>query len=116
VKSVRLGKITLKDGYVLIHGGEVFLENVHIQEYAYANRFNHEPARRRKLLLNRKEIDRLDARISKKGYSVIPLRVYFLRGRAKVELGVGKGKREHDKRHDLKEKDARREMARALKH
>ncbi len=113
VKSLRAGRVTLAEGYVAELDDELWLINVHIAEYAFANRHNHEPTRRRKLLLHRREIDRISHRMATKGLSCIPLRIYFKGGRAKVEIGLGRGKRRYDKRHDLKARDAQREMAEA---
>lgn len=113
VKSLREGAVTLGDGYVVSLGGDLILSNVHISEYANANRHNHEPTRPRKLLLHRREIERIAEAVESKGRTCVPLRIYFKHGLAKVELGVGRGKKSYDKRHDLKERDAKREMDRA---
>jgi len=113
VKSLREGSVTLGEGYVTAIGIELFLVNVHISEYAQANRNNHVPVRTRKLLLHRREIERIRESIEEKGRTCVPLRIYFKRGLAKVELGLGRGKKTWDKRHDLKERDAQREMDRA---
>ncbi len=113
VKSLRAGTVTIGDGYVLDQGGELWLVNVHIDEYPQANRQNHEPLRRRKLLLNRHELTVILREIREKGRSVIPLSFYFKNGRCKVEIGTAIGKKLHDKRHDLKERDAQRQIERA---
>lgn len=115
IKSVRAGNVNLGDGYVCVVAGELWLENVHIGEYQEANRFNHPPRRRRKLLLHRNEIDRIADRITAKGLTCVPMRIFLERGNAKVELGLGKGKKLHDRREDIKERDAKRDMARAMK-
>ena len=115
VKSLRDGRITLGDGYAAAQGDELFLANVHINEYPFANRENHLPMRPRKLLLHRRELDDIKERLDQKGFTCIPLKLYFKEGRVKVELGLARGKRQVDKRHDLKERDARREMDRARK-
>ena len=115
VKSLRAGRANLRDGYVRITGDEAWLENVHISPYPQGNLQNHEPMRPRKLLLHRKEIDSLIGKVRQKGYTLIPLRVYFVRNRAKVEVGLARGKRQYDKREALAEADAKREMARAVR-
>ena len=115
VKSLRLGKGNLNDSFALVREGEVFLHNLHISPYAFGNRENHDPERMRKLLLHKAEINRLYGKIREKGYSVVPLRLYFKNGYIKVELGLAKGKKLYDKREDLKKKDQKREMAVALK-
>jgi SsrA-binding protein len=115
VKSMRAGRVNLRDGYVRIDGNEAWLENVHISAYAQASYANHEPMRPRKMLLHRDEIATLIGKVKQKGYTLIPLRVYFARNRAKVEVGLARGKRLYDKRQALAEADARREMERALR-
>ena len=115
VKSLRAGKVNLRDGYVRMEGHEAWLENVHISSYAQGGYVNHEPLRSRKLLLHSKEIASLIGKVKQRGYTLIPLRLYFARNRAKVEIGLGRGKRQYDKRQALAEADARREMERALK-
>src|SRR5947209_5478992 len=115
VKSVRNGRTNLRDGFVRIDGTEAWLENVHISPYAQANVMNHEPMRPRKLLLHRKEISSLIGKVRQKGYTLIPLRVYFARNRAKVEVGLARGKRQYDKREAIAERDAKREIARAMR-
>lgn len=115
VKSLRAGHVNLRDGYAQVVNGELFLENVHISPYAQANRFNHDPLRRRKLLMHKREILRLHAALREKGYTLVPLRLYFKRGRAKVELGLARGKKLYDKRADIAARDAQRTIARAMR-
>jgi SsrA-binding protein len=115
VKSVRAGKVNLRDGFVRVEPGEAWLENVHISPYAQGNISNHEPLRPRKLLLHSDEIASLIGKVRQRGYTLIPLRVYFARNRAKVEIGLARGKRQYDKRQALAEADAKREMARHLR-
>jgi len=115
VKALRNSKVNLSDAYVFVKNGEAWLQNMHIGEYSHGNRENHVPLRDRKLLLNRKEIDKLHSCVNEQGMSVIPTELYFLKGRAKVELGIGKGKKAHDKRDSIKEKEAKREMDRVRK-
>lgn len=115
IKSVRLGKLNLKDGFVTIRDGEAWLKNVHISPYDQGNRFNHDPLRNRKLLLHKAEIKKLGEEVKQTSHTIIPLKVYLKRGRAKVLIGLAKGKNLYDKRHDLKAKQAKREIDRALK-
>src|SRR5437870_11843946 len=115
VKSIRNGRANLRDGFVRIDNGEAWLENVHISQYEQANLMNHEPLRPRKLLLHRKEISSLIGKVRQKGYTLIPLRVYFSRNRAKVEVGLARGKQQYDKREAIAERDAKREIARAMR-
>src|SRR5512142_218651 len=115
VKSLRDGKANLKDSYARIQKGEAYLVNAHISPYAGANRFNHEPTRARKLLLHQREIERLAGKTKEKGLTLIPLRLYFKKGRAKVELGLARGKKLYDKRETLRRKVAQREVERSLK-
>lgn len=115
VKSLRDGKANLKDSYVLIKNAEVFLFNCHISPYTHGNIANHEPLRTRKLLLHRKEIERLKGKAQQKGYSLIPLKIYFKGPFVKVEIGLGKGKREYEKRETIKEREAKREIERTTK-
>ncbi len=116
VKSLRDGRANLKDSFARVAGGEAQLLNLHISPYDAAHRDNHEPTRTRKLLLHRREIDRLEGQVRQKGLTLIPLRLYFnARGRAKVELGLGRGKKQYDKRATIKEREARRETARAMR-
>ena len=113
VKSIRAAKVNLKEGYVRLQDGEAWLVGVHISPYLEANRQNHEPMRKRKLLLHKREITKLFGKVARQGYTLVPMALYFERGKVKLEMGVGKGKKLHDKRHDLKEKDVKREMDRA---
>ena len=115
VKSLREGKAQLKDGYAALRDGEVWLYNVHISPYAPASRENHEPERPRKLLMHRREIERLVGKTNEKGLTLVPTRLYFSGRNAKVELALARGKDVGDKRRTLKEKEQRREMDRALR-
>jgi SsrA-binding protein len=115
VKSIRMGKANLNDSFALVRSGEAFLNNLHISPYDFGNRENHDPDRMRKLLLHKKEITKLFSRIREQGYSLVPLRLYFKNGLVKVEMGLAKGKKLYDKRQDLKQKDQKLEMAKALK-
>ncbi|NJD90999.1 MAG: SsrA-binding protein SmpB [Geobacter sp.] len=115
VKSLRLGKANLNDAFAQVKGGEAFLNNLHISPYDFGNRANHDPDRARKLLLHRKEIIKLFSRIREQGYTLIPLRLYFKDGLVKAELGLAKGKKNYDKREDLKKKDHHREIDQAMK-
>lgn len=116
VKSLREGRASLGDSYAEERGGEMFLVNAHIGAYAPANRHNHEPLRPRKLLLHRREIGRLAGMIQRRGYTVVPLKLYFNRaGRAKIELGVARGRRQHDKRERVKERSWQRDKARLMR-
>jgi SsrA-binding protein len=114
VKSLRAGRATLVDGFAEIDDGEVFLHGVHIPEYTQGTWTNHEPRRVRKLLLNRHEIDKLEGKVHERGFTLIPISLYFKDGRAKVELGLARGKKTYDKRHALAEKQANREKQQAL--
>ncbi|MBX9927559.1 MAG: SsrA-binding protein SmpB [Gemmatimonadaceae bacterium] len=115
VKSLRDGKAQLTDSYGIVKDGEIWLLNLHIAPYAQGNQFNHEPTRTRKLLLHKKEIRRLIGSVERQGLTLVPLELYFKDGRAKVKLALAKGKQLHDKRQDLKEKDAMREVARVFR-
>jgi SsrA-binding protein len=115
VKSLRAGRANLRDGYVRVERGEAWLENVHISPYTQGGYANHEPLRPRKLLLHAREIASLVGKIKQRGYTLIPLRLYFAHNRAKVELGLARGKRQYDKRQALATADARREMERAVR-
>ena len=108
VKSCRDGRVSLTDAYAVVEQAEAWLVNAHIAEYPWANQFNHEPRRRRKLLLHRREIDRLTAKIREKGFTLIVLSFYFKRGKVKVELGLAKGRRAYDKREAIRRKDEKR--------
>ncbi len=115
IKSVRERRITLRDGFVQIRHGEAILMNVQISEYLQGNQFNHDPLRNRKLLLHKKEIQKLQEASQNKGITIVPLKVYLKHGFAKVLIGVAKGKHEYDKREILKKRDQQREIERALK-
>ena len=116
VKSCRAGKVSLGEGYVRIEDEEAWLIKVNIAEYSHGGYANHIPLRRRKLLLHRREIDRMRARIEQKGYTVVPLRIYFSdRGIVKVELGIGRGKKLHDKRQTLRKREMDRDARRAMR-
>ncbi len=115
VKSLREGKGNLKDSYVIVKDNEVFLLNCHISPYSHGNITNHEPLRTRKLLLHRKEIERLRGKVAQKGYALIPLKIYFKGPLVKVEVGLAKGKRLYEKRETIKEREAKRMIERAMK-
>jgi len=115
VKSLRTGKATLQQAYAEVRDGEAWLSGLHIPEYTEGNRSNHDPDRPRKLLMHRREIDRLYGQVREKGFTVVPTRLYFKDGRVKVELALARGKELRDKRRDVAERDARREVERALK-
>lgn len=115
IKSIRTGKVNLKDTYTILRNGEVFVVGMHISPYEHGNIFNKDPLRDRKLLLNRREINKLVGLIKQKSYSLVPISLYFKGNLVKLELGVGKGKKLYDKREDLKKKDAERQIARNLK-
>jgi SsrA-binding protein len=115
VKSLRDGKANLKDSYARIQKGEAFLINAHVSAYPGANQFNHDPTRARKLLLHQREIERLTGKTKERGFTLIPLRLYFKNGKAKVELGLARGKKLYDKRETLRRKVAEREVERSLK-
>ncbi|MDO5629113.1 MAG: SsrA-binding protein SmpB [Mobilicoccus sp.] len=114
VKSLRMGRASLVDGWASIDGGEAWLEGVHIPEYHQGTWTNHAARRKRKLLLHRHEIDKLAIKSREAGHTIVPLQLYFKDGRAKVEIALAKGKREYDKRHALREKQDRREAERAM--
>jgi SsrA-binding protein len=114
IKSVRAGQVNLSDAYARVEKGEAWLINAHIAPFERGNRYNHEPRRERKLLLHRREIDQLMGRAQAKGLTIVPLRLYLSRGRAKVELGLARGKQLHDRRRDIAARDTRRELEREL--
>ncbi len=116
VKSLRNGKASIKEAYARLRNGEVFLEGMNITPYEQGNRYNHDPVRTRKLLLHRKEIERMIGAVEQQGLTLVPLELYFRGGRAKVVLALGRGKKQHDKREDLKKRIAERETARAHAH
>jgi SsrA-binding protein len=115
VKSLRAGRASLADGFGQVTDSEIWLHGVHIPEYTHGNWTNHEPRRTRKLLLHRKEIDRLASTTAERGLTLVPLSLYFKDGKVKVELALARGKRSYDKRHDLAARDAAREIDRALR-
>ncbi|MCW3049985.1 MAG: smpB [Solirubrobacterales bacterium] len=115
VKALRSGTAQLKDGYASIRDGELWLNNVHIPPYGPAARENHEPERPRKLLVHRRELDRLAARVQERGFTLVPTRIYFSGPHAKVEIAVGRGKDRFDKRESIKERETQRDMQRALR-
>jgi SsrA-binding protein len=115
VKALRSGTAQLKDGYASIRDGELWLHNVHIPPYGPAARENHDPERPRKLLVHRRELDRLAGRVQERGFTLVPTRIYFSGPRAKVEIAVGRGKDRFDKRESIKERETQRDMQRALR-
>jgi SsrA-binding protein len=115
VKSLRQGKANLSDSYAVLDKGEVWLLNAHIDVYEMGNINNHDPLRKRKLLLNKSEIKKLTKAVNEKGNTLVPLRMYFTRGKAKVELAIAKGKKFYDKRHDIAKRDAQRDLERKVK-
>ncbi len=115
VKSLRDGKANLKDAYAIFKGGEMWLINAHIAPYTMGNRANHEPLRTRKLLLKKSELLKLYGRMETKGYSLIPTKMYFKKGKAKIEVALARGKKNHDKRGDIKDREHKREMDRLTK-
>jgi len=115
VKSLRQGHMVLKDSYCDITGGQAYLVGAHISPYEQGNIYNHEPERRRKLLLHKREIERLDTIVSEKGLALVPLKVYFKNGKAKLAFGLCKGKKTFDKRETLKKRETEREMAQAMR-
>lgn len=115
VKSLRQGKASLAEAYASPEGDEIFVISMHISPYDPGNRFNHDPLRKRKLLLHRREIRRLQNFVRRKGYTLVPLKLYFQNGYAKLSLGLARGKKSHDKRHSIAERDAKREVQRALR-
>ena len=115
VKSIRDGAVNLKDSYVSFRNGEAFLQNAHISEYKSSSYNNHSPERVRKLLLHRNEINKIMGKVQEKSLSCVPLKMYFKRGHIKIEIGLGRGKKQHDKRQSIKKKESDRELARVLK-
>jgi SsrA-binding protein len=115
IKSIREGKVNLRSSYAIIRQGEVWLENAHIAVYDFGNRFNHDPMRKRKLLLHRREIQQLEAKVATKGLTLIPLKLYLKGGHAKIELGLCRGKKLYDKREAIAERDVKREMERIVR-
>ncbi|MFZ9660365.1 MAG: SsrA-binding protein SmpB [Chitinophagaceae bacterium] len=113
VKSLRGGKASFNDSYCLFIDGELWVKSLHIAEYELGTHYNHNPLRERKLLLNRRELKKLESKVKEKGYTIIPLRIFFTEdGKAKMEIGLGKGKKLHDKRESIKQRDTEREMKR----
>jgi len=115
IKSIRDGKVNLRGSYAIARNGELWLENAHIAVYEHGNRYNHEPMRSRKLLLHRREINQFVGRVETKGLTLIPLKLYLKGGRAKIELGLGRGKKLYDKREAIAERDVKREIERAIR-
>jgi SsrA-binding protein len=116
VKSLRDGKASFNDAFCFFHKGELWIKSLHISEYTFGNLNNHIAVRERKLLLNKKELKKLEAKIKEKGYSIVPLRIFFTeKNLAKLEIGLGKGKKVYDKRETIKERDTEREMKRYVK-
>ena len=115
IKSIRDGKVNLRGSYAIARNGELWLENAHIAVYEHGNRYNHEPMRNRKLLLHRREIEQLQAKVATKGLTLIPLKLYLKGGKAKLELGLCRGKKLYDKREAIAERDVKREMERVIR-
>ncbi|AVD56977.1 SsrA-binding protein SmpB [Heyndrickxia coagulans] len=115
IKSIRAGRVNLRDSFARVENGEVFVYGMHISPYEQGNRYNHDPLRPRKILLHKKEIDRLAGMTKEKGYALIPLKIYIKNGYAKVLIGLARGKKNYDKRESLKKKEAAREIERAFK-
>jgi SsrA-binding protein len=115
VKSLRQGRASLSDAYAEVIGGEVFLQNAHIAQYEPASRFNHDPLRPRRLLLHKREIRKLASRVAERGYTLVPLSLYFRNGKAKVELALAKGRKTYNKREAIRERDIRRDMDRKMR-
>jgi SsrA-binding protein len=115
IKSIRAGRVNLSDGYVQPRDGELWLVNTHIAPYDPSGRYGHEPRRSRKLLLHRREIDRLISRVYERGYTIVPVRLYLKHGRAKVEIALARGKRKYDKRQAIAKRDAQRDVDRAMR-
>ena len=115
IKSIRDGKVNLRGSYAIARNGELWLENAHIAAYEHGNRYNHEPLRNRKLLLHRREIEQLQAKVATKGLTLVPLKLYLKGGKAKIELGLCRGKKLYDKREAIAERDVKREMERVIR-
>ena len=116
IKSIRLGKVQMKDSYISIINGEAFIKGLHISPYDFGNRFNHDETRDRKLLMHKNEILKLDQASRIKGYTIVPVRMYLYKGLAKLEIALARGKNLHDKRESQKAKDAKREIEKAMKY
>lgn len=115
IKSIRKGSVQFKDAYIHFENGEAFIKDMYIAQYEFGNRFNHDETRDRKLLLHRQEINKLSKKVKLKGYTVIPLSLYLIEGKAKMEIALALGKAAYDKRQSQKEKDAKREIEKAMK-
>ena len=115
IKSIRKGSVNLKDSFIRIRNDEAFIDNMHIASYEQGNRFNHEPLRQRKLLLHKKEIKKLQKELKENGLTIVPTKLYFNKSKLKVEIALARGKKLYDKRQDLKEKDSKRDIEKALK-
>jgi SsrA-binding protein len=115
IKAIRAARVNLKDAFAKIENGEVYLHNMHVSPYEQGNQFNHDPLRTRKLLLHKKEISKLIGETKVTGYTIVPLKMYLKNGFAKVLIGLGKGKKQYDKRDDLKKKEAKRDIERAFR-
>ncbi len=115
IKSIRKGSVNLKDSFIRIRNDEAFIDNMHIAPYEQGNRFNHEPLRQRKLLLHKKEIRKLQKELKENGLTIVPTKLYFNTSKLKVEIALARGKKLYDKRQDLKEKDSKRDIEKALK-
>lgn len=116
IKSIREGKVNIKDSYAIIRNNEIYLLNTHISQYKEGNIFNHEEDRTRKLLLHKREILKLRDKLEKDGYTIVPLKIYFVKNKAKVQLGLAKGKKNYNKKEAIKERDIKREMEKSLKY
>lgn len=116
IKSIRMGKVNIKDSYAIIRNNEIYLLNTHISLYDEGNRFNHDEDRTRKLLLHKKEILKLKDKLEIEGYTLVPLKIYFVKNKAKVLIGVAKGKKNYNKKETIKERDIQREMEKSLKY
>lgn len=115
IKSIRAGRVQLKESYVQVRNGEAWINNMHVSSFEQGNRFNHDPLRARKLLLHKKQIGELVGAVKRDGYTIVPLKMYIKDGYAKLLIGVGKGKKDYDKRNDMRKKEAKRDMERAFK-
>lgn len=116
IKSIRMGKVNIKDSYAIIRNNEIYLLNTHISLYEEGNRFNHDEDRTRKLLLHKKEILKLKDKLEIEGYTLVPLKIYFVKNKAKVLIGIAKGKKNYNKKETIKERDIQREMEKSLKY
>ena len=116
IKSIRMGKVNIKDSYAIIRNNEIYLLNTHISLYEEGNRFNHDEDRTRKLLLHKREILKLKDKLEIEGYTLVPLKIYFVKNKAKVLIGVAKGKKNYNKKETIKERDIQREMEKSLKY